>query len=365
MSDYFPWIGLRGAARRIGLATAIWLAIGGCRAEPEQESGPAGQAASQPAAAGGPDRRVVVYTSVDEPFARAILERFSKETGFRVEPVFDSEAGKTTGLLRRLEREKERPRCDVWWSSELYGTIELARAGVLEAYDSPAAGDIPAGWRDPGRMWTGMAARARVIAFNSDRLSREQMPGTWLEACAPEWAPRSAVANPQFGTTRGHLAGLFAWWGAEEAQQRLRELKIGRVRIADGNAHAIRMVGSGEVDICWTDTDDVWVAQRRGLSVDLVYPRITDDGPVFWIPCSVALVRGGPNPQAGRALLDYLVSAEVERALATSDSRNVPVRPGLAAELKFGDPLPEPHDFERVADALPAAMSAARDILLR
>jgi iron(III) transport system substrate-binding protein len=335
----------------------LLLVPAGCERAPRQD------AASRPAPPAA--ARLVVYTSVDEVFARAVLEEYTRKSGVRVDAVFDSEAGKTTGFLHRLRREAARPRCDVWWSGEVFGTIELAREGLLDPYDSPAAADIPGAWRDAQQRWTGCAARARVLAFDPGRFSADRLPPTWVELVQPDWAARTAIANPQFGTTRGHVAALFAYWGPERARSALESLRDAGARLADGNSHAVRLVIARAAEVCWTDTDDVWVNQRRGAALDLVYPRLADDLPVMWVPCTVAVVKDGPGGPAAARLVDYLVSAEVELALARSDSRNVPVRVGLRAELGYDGPAPEPLDFERVTDALPEAMAAARDILLR
>jgi iron(III) transport system substrate-binding protein len=308
---------------------------------------------------------VVVYTSVDQQFAQQVLDQFEQQSGVRVAAVFDSEAGKTTGLVQRLAAEAERPRCDVWWSSEVVGTIELARRDVLAAYGSPAAADIPAEWCDPQHRWTGVAARARVLAFDMRLLKAADLPRTWLELGDPRWARRLAIANPQFGTTRGHFALLWAHHGPAEATRLFQAFRDGGAQIADGNSHAVRLVAAGTAALGMTDTDDVWVAQGRGEAVGLVYPALAPDGPPIWIPCTIALVRGGPNGAAGRRLIDFLVSAEAERLLAASDSRNVPIRAAVRAAVGYAGPAPEPAAFEAGADALPAAMQAARDILLR
>src|SRR5688500_2149486 len=86
---------------------------------------------------------VVVYTSVDEPVARPILEEFSKKTGIRVVAKYDAEASKTAGLVQMLRAEKANPRADVFWNNEIFHTINLAEEGVLAEYASPAAGDVP------------------------------------------------------------------------------------------------------------------------------------------------------------------------------------------------------------------------------
>ena len=99
--------------------------------------------------------------------------------------------------------------------------------------------------------------------------------------------------------------------------------------------------------------------------MSMVYPTIEPAGSIMWIPSTVALIRGGPNPDQARRLIDFLLSAEVERALAESDSRNVPVRRSLHDDLSFGSRIPVPLDFERISNALPDAMRVARDILLK
>ena len=127
---------------------------------------------------------------------------------------------------------------------------------------------------------------------------------------------------------------------------------------------AVQALSAGRADICMTDSDDVWVAQRRGQPVDMIYPAIESGGAIMWIPNTVALVRGGPNPDQAKRLIDFLLSAEVERALAQSDSRNVPVRTALQGDLSFDSPMPVALDFKRISNALTSAMRVTLDILL-
>src|SRR4051812_1666855 len=68
---------------------------------------------------------VVVYTALDQIYSEPILNRFQAQTGITVRPVYDSEAAKTTGLVSRLEAERERARCDVFWNNEIVRTIRL------------------------------------------------------------------------------------------------------------------------------------------------------------------------------------------------------------------------------------------------
>ncbi len=308
--------------------------------------------------------RVVLYTSVDEAFARQIVDHLRQVTDLDVEVLTDAEAGKTTGLVKRIRAEAASPRADVFWSSELFNTILMAREGLLEPYAPPTAADIPSRYRDPGGRWTAIGLRARVLAFDPKRTPPEGLPTHWEMLAEPRYASRLSLANPLFGTTHGQVAAMFALWGPDRAKAFLTRLRDGGVRIAAGNSAAVRDVLAGRADFCATDTDDVWVAQRQGASLDLRYLNLGDGGTLL-IPTSVGIVAGCKHPQPARRLVDFLVSAELEKLLAQTDSRNIPVRPALRAELKLDLPPESQVTFEGVAEQMAASAAAAREILIR
>ena len=120
--------------------------------------------------------RVVIYTSVDQIYSEPILKAFEARSGVQVLAVYDVEAAKTTGLVNRLIAEIDNPQADVFWNGEFAQTLLLQEVGVLTAYLSPEAGDIPAQYRDPQGYWTGIAGRARVLVVNTDLVSPEDYP---------------------------------------------------------------------------------------------------------------------------------------------------------------------------------------------
>lgn len=319
----------------------------------------------------GPSARpIVVYCSVDEAFARPLLTEFEKSSGLRVRPKFDTEAGKTTGLVELLRAERRRPVADVWWSSEIFGTIELARDGVLAPHRPAGVDDIPEQFRDPGSLWTAFAVRGRVVAYDPRRTAPDDLPKRWAEFADPRYKGRVAMANPAFGTTRGHMAAMLAAWGEPAYRTYLEGLARNEVKLAGGNAQTVFMVARGQADFGWTDTDDVLVAQQRGDSVAMFYPDMdSPDGRALpgtlWIPNSAGLVAGGPNPDAGRRLLEFIVSPLVEEKLAQSTSGNVPVRSSLQAKMSLDAPVWAEIDFAATAAALEKSDALCREILIR
>ena len=278
--------------------------------------------------AGSKQQEVVVYTSLDKVFSEPVLKAFEQETGIKVLAVYDSEATKTTGLVNRLIAEKDNPRADVFWNSETGRTIVLKQKGLLAKYISLSAVDIPAQFKDPGGYWTGFAARCRILIYNTDLLIEQDLPKSIFELTEPKWKDKVALAYPLFGTTATHVAALYAYLGDEKAKAYFEALEANGVRIVDGNASARDRVADGTVPIAFTDTDEAFVAIQQGRPVDIIWPDKEGIGTLL-IPNTVALIKGGPNPEAGKKLIDFLLSPKVEEMLAHSDSGQIPLRPDV------------------------------------
>ncbi len=307
-----------------------------------------------------PRESVVVYTCLDQIYSEPILEEFERRTGIRVLPVYDAEAAKTTGLINRLLARKEQPDCDVLWNNEILQTEQLAQRGLLAAYVSPQAQRFPPQFRDPAGRWTGFAARMRVIIYNTDLVPPEQVPTGLADLTAPEWRGRAAIARPFFGTTLTHMAVLHQSWGDSRLLDYLAALRRNDVALAPGNAAVRDLVAIGQRAFGLTDTDDAYGATLDGKPVAVVIPDAKAGA--LLIPNTVALIANGPNPEAGKRLIDYLLSAEVERRLAAGRSAQIPLAADLADVPTPWDGLrardkPMPVDVPRAAAGIPEVVS--------
>jgi iron(III) transport system substrate-binding protein len=307
---------------------------------------------------------LVVYCAQDREFADQILEDFTRQTGLPVVPRYDSEANKAVGLFEDLVREARKPRCDVHWNNEILATIRLQRLGILEPYQSPAAAPFPKVFRASDHTWTAFAARARVLLLNT-KLLRENgiaeadWPRSLLDLTQPRWQNQLAMSKPVAGTSATQAACLFQAWGKNRARDWYLKLKANGVRLTAGNKQVAEGVGQGQYWLGLTDTDDAVAEVEAGQPVRIVFPD-SDAAPdsqmgVLFIPNTVAIIKGCPQPEGARRLVDYLLSPEVETKLANSASKQIPLNPNVHAPLPAHFATPQtarvlPVDFERAAD---------------
>jgi iron(III) transport system substrate-binding protein len=296
----------------------------------------------------------VLYTSIDEPIARPIIRDFEQQTGIRVTLVTDSEASKTVGLAERLRAEKSNPQADVYWGNEPFHTINLAEEGVLAAYESPSAKNVPERYRDPEHRWSGNALRARVNA--EDVIISIQRSATGLQSLIhPRYRDKVAIARPTAGTTGGHVAAIYALWGEQKADEYFRALRANGVKVLGGNSVVAQAVAQRTVRVGLTDNDDVEAARRNGSSLEMTLPDQDEFGTLM-IPTTVGLVSGAKHLDGARELVNYLLSAEVERKLIDAKFAGWSVRG--TSDVKAMDV-----DYREVARVMPQAVRRATAIL--
>ena len=297
-----------------------------------------------------PADRVVVYCAQDQEFAAGTFAAFAAETGLAVAPKFDTEANKSVSLVEELKREVGRPRADVHWNNEPVGTVRLKRAGLIGDY-------------------TPFAARARVLIVNTTLVPVVVRPTSVFDLADRRWQGQVAMAKPLFGTTATHAVCLFEAVGDERATDFFRRLKANDVQIVPGNKQVAAGVAEGKFAVGVTDTDDAVIEVLAGKPVAIVFPDADGVGTLF-LPNTVAVVTGGPNPAGARRLVDYLLRPETEVRLAEGGGYQLPMNPGvtpkLPAALQPGLAVKRMAvDFERVADRWDAVQAVMRELFAR
>ena len=240
-----------------------------------------------------PSNTVTVYVSEDRVFSEPILKDFEKETGIRVQAVFDTEEAKSTGVMNRLLAEKANPQADVYWANEPVRADVLRQQSISIPFQPVNAQDIGAEFKDPQGYWTGFSARARLFVVNQ---RAKYKPTSILSYAEPKAQGRGVIANPLFGTTTAQMAALFTLWGDDKGKQFLTAIKANRIKLATGNGESADLVASGEFDFALVDSDDAVDRIRHAKPIEIAYPDQGENEPgLLLIPNAVALIRGGPH----------------------------------------------------------------------
>lgn len=271
---------------------------------------------------------VVLYCAQDQVFAEPILAEFTRQTGIRLKPVFDSEAVKTVGLANRLLAERSHPVCDVFWGNEEFRTRQLAGAGVFRETN---------GWAVFGQRSRRLVVNTKLVSNQSsvsqysvgqgrsadtDSLNTVSLmtpPVSLLELTNSRWRGKISLAFPLFGTTATHFLALRQHWGESNWLVWCRALAANQPFIEEGNSHVVKRVARGEALVGLTDSDDIAGGQREGLPVAAL--PLTPE--LLLLPNTVAVIANAPHPEAAQRLFDYLQSPAVRERLLATDALEV------------------------------------------
>ena len=167
-----------------------------------------------------------------------------------------------------------------------------------------------------------------MIVYNTRLVKPEEAPRSVFDLADAKWKGQAAIADPRFGTTSFHVAAIYAELGDERADEFFKKLKANDIKIVAANSAVLDAVARGELKAGLTDTDDVNVALEDKRPVAMVLPDRDGIG-VPVMPNMVSLIAGAPRSEAGKRLIDYLLSPEVERLLAESEAVQIPLHRGI------------------------------------
>lgn len=273
----------------------------------------------------GVNSGLVLYSSEDQPCSEPIIHDFERDTGIKVSAVYDKESAEV--VMKRLIAEKDAPQADVYWANEPTHPDLLKEMEISEPYVSPSASAVPAMFKDPDGHWTAFSARARVLVVRSNSVHK---PNSVLAYTDPQWKGKAVLANPLLNTTTDNLAALFNLWGESRGRRFLEEMKSNKVMSAPGNPQSAELVGAGKADLSLVDIDDALTVVSKNKSVSMIYPDQGQGGiGVFMVPNAIEMIKGAKHPAAAHKLIDYILSAESQRKLASSPCAQTPLIRGV------------------------------------
>jgi iron(III) transport system substrate-binding protein len=274
-------------------------------------------------------QKVVVYSSNDDTLHKLVFPAFTKETGIVVEPV---SAGSGV-VVKRIQTEKDRPGGDIIWgvSRSLLDTNKQ----FFSAYASKNRDATPAEFREPADLWIGNNLHLMVVLQNTKVLPEDQGPKTWSDLLDAKWKGRIAFTDPaNSGSAYSTVTMLVDHFGGGDAGwAKVRQL-LANTRVLNRSSLVFQGVGNGEyaLGISLEYAGYVWAA--GGAPVKTIYPA---DGTLAQME-GVAIIKGGPNPEAAKAFVDYINRKDVREMIISGTFRR-PARQDLdLAKLPGGMP---------------------------
>ena len=237
-------------------------------------------------------RSVTMYSAMPTDILNALVPAFKAKSGMDVQ-VVSAGSGE---LVKRLQAESARPLADALISVGADGID--ANAALFETYDPPGTDQIIPGLRYSRNWLPFTVTLPAVIAVNTRLVPEAEIPTQWKDLADPKWKGKVAFAGAdRSGSAFVQMVQILHNEG-ETAGWQLFARMMDNFVITGSSTAVIRGAAQGEY--------------------------------------AMALVAKAPNPAAGKALIDYIVSPEGQTVIVKASGRR-PIRSDVPGPEKAID----------------------------
>ena len=248
---------------------------------------------------------VAAYTTLEEPHAKQLFERFEKDTGIKVN--WQRLAGGE--VESRLEAEKANPQASIWVGGVGLNHMSAKAKGLTAPYKSRAADNTPAQYRDKDNFWIGLYVGPLAFITN-EKVAKEQgltPPKSWADLLKPEYKNKVRVANPTTsGTAYNVITTMrYVFKGDEEKTfDYLRKMDASINQYTKSGAAGNKSVAIGEIPVAIGYAHDMVKLKVEGAPVVITVPS---EGTGYEV-ASMSLVKGGKDAVNAKKLYDWVLT---------------------------------------------------------
>lgn len=299
---------MRRLLKMLALMLGLTVLAVACGDDGETTQGPG----STTTAGDGRGGSLVVYSGRSEELVGPLIEQFEQASGIDVEVRY----GDTAEMAAQILEEGDNSPADVFFGQDAGALGALAAKGRLVELSEKQLDHVADGFKDDEGRWVGTSARARVVVYNTDKLTEDDLPDSILDFTDPAWSGRIGWA-PTNGSFQAFVTALRVLEGEDGARAWLEDIKANQPATFDGNSAIVEAVGAGEIDAGFVNHYYAYEfrATNPGLAVANKIFGGGDAGGLVNV-AGGGILDTAENTDAADTFIDFLLSTDAQTYFA-------------------------------------------------
>lgn len=283
--------------------------LAGCASKPKEDS------ADNSSAQGS--NEVNIYSARHYDVDKELFKKFEEETGIKVNLI----EGKADELIERMAREGEKSSADVFLTVGAENIYALEEKNLIQKTSSEIIDkNIPEKFR--GENWVGLTSRARVIAYDKDRVNPEAIK-TYDDLLDEKYNGKVLVRSSSSSYNVALLASFIQENGEDAAKEWATGILNNFARTPEGNDRdQVKAIAAGTGDVAIvnsyylakminsSDVSEVEAAKNIGL----IFPENTHVNLSF-----AAVANSAKNKENAIKLIEFLTAEEAQSSYANEN----------------------------------------------
>ena len=268
---------------------------------------------------------VNVYTSRHYDSDDALYEKFKNNTGIKVNII----SGKGDALMERLKSEANNSPADIFLTTDAGNLWKIQKEGLFLSINSENIKSIvPSNFRGPGDEWIAIAKRARVIFYNPNNVSSQEIENlSYEDLSASKWKGRIVIRSSGNIYNQSLVASLISNHGIEATEEWAKGLVSNLARKPQGNDRAqIIAVANGEADIAVANSYyyGAMLSGSKGEEQETAAKKVRmhfpnqDNRGVHVNISGAGILKSAPNKGNALTFLEFLLSEQAQEHIVNN-----------------------------------------------
>jgi iron(III) transport system substrate-binding protein len=270
------------------------------------------------------DKVLNLYTARHYQTDEAFYTGYTKATGIKINRI----EGGEDALFERIKAEGANSPADVFLTVDVARLWRAEQAGIFAPVKSATLSKrIPARYRDADNKWFGFSARARVLAYDKNKIKSGELT-RYEDLANAKWKGEICTRSSSHPYNLSLISSMILHLGEEKATEWARGVAANLARPPrGGDTDQLRAVAAGECAIAISNhyyyvrlmrsqkPEDRAVVEKVGL----VWPNQADRGTHVNISGG-GILQHAPHRDAAVKFLEYLASDEAQTLFAKGNN---------------------------------------------
>ena len=273
----------------------------------------------------GTSDTLTVYSGREEELVKPLFDRFEQETGIKVEVRYADSAE----LAATIAEEGDNSPADIFFAQDpgSLGAVE----GQLATLPEAVLARVDKRFRDDQGRWVGTSGRARVIVFNTDELSADEVPDSVFDLTDPKWKGKIGLP-PTNASFQAFVTAMRLDVGEERTRKWLVDLKANEPKFYEKNTPTVEAVASGEIQLGLVNHYYLYLVKAEQPDAPIANKYLPGDDPGALVSVAgVGILDGAEHADAAERFVEFLLADEQQRFYTDeAEEAEIPLVEGIA-----------------------------------
>jgi iron(III) transport system substrate-binding protein len=253
--------------------------------------------------------KLTIYSGREEELVASLIEKFEQASGIDAEVRY----GDSAELAATIAEEGENSPADVFFAQDPGSLGAIEEEGLLAELPEDVLDRVDERFRDPDGRWVGTSGRVRVIAYNTDDLSEDEVPDSVFELTDPKWKGEIGIP-PTNASFQAFVTAMRLTEGEERTREWLEGLDANDPKIYERNTPVVEAVAAGEIQLGLVNHYYLYLVKEENPDAAVAnhYPPGDDPGALVSV-AGAAILDSSDDEGASREFVDYLLSDAGQR----------------------------------------------------